>query len=181
MKVRLFATAVVALVLAVGARAEAVKSGPQEGKKVPGPFHPLNVTGEHAGEKHCLFCSSGDSPVAMVFARSIDDPKAAALIKKIDEATGKNKGMCSFVVFLNDEEGLDKKLKTMAEKEKIAKTVLAIDNPAGPKSYEVAKDADLTVVLYVERNVKSNFAFKKGELKDADIEKIIGDVSKIVK
>jgi hypothetical protein len=181
MKFRLFTAAIVAVAVALTVHAEAIKSGPQEGEKVPGPFHPLNVTGEHAGEKHCLFCSSGDSPVAMVFARTADCPQTAKLIKQIDAANAKNKGMCSFVVFLNDGEGLDKTLKAMAEKEKIAKTVLSIDNPAGPKAYNVAKDADLTVVLYVERNVKANFSFKKGEIKDADIEKIVGDVSKIVK
>lgn len=33
----------------------ALKSGPQVGAEVPGPFHPLNVTGEHAGKKACLY------------------------------------------------------------------------------------------------------------------------------
>ena len=35
--------------------------------------------------------------------------------------------------------------------------------------------------LYNERNVKVNYSFAKGELKAADIEKIIGDVKKITK
>jgi len=34
--------------------ADAVKSGPQPGQKVPGAFHPLNVTGDAAGQKLCL-------------------------------------------------------------------------------------------------------------------------------
>jgi hypothetical protein len=33
---------------------DALKSGPAVGKNIPGPFHPLNVTGDKAGEKHCL-------------------------------------------------------------------------------------------------------------------------------
>ena len=33
---------------------DALKSGPAVGKTIPGPFHPLNVTGAQAGEKHCL-------------------------------------------------------------------------------------------------------------------------------
>ena len=32
----------------------AIKSGPQAGARIPGPFHPLNVTGQFAGEKQCL-------------------------------------------------------------------------------------------------------------------------------
>ena len=33
---------------------DALKSGPPVGKNIPGPFHPLNITGAQAGEKHCL-------------------------------------------------------------------------------------------------------------------------------
>lgn len=182
MKVRMLVAAVAAIVLSLPLFAEELKSGPQAGEKVPGPFHPLNVTGEHKGEKFCLFCTNGDNPVAMVFARENSDA-LAKLVKKIDEATVKNKAkeMGSFVVFLSDADGLDKKLAEMATKEKIEKTVLSIDNPAGPSKYKVAADADVTVVLYVDRKVVANHAFKKGALKEADIEKVIADVSKIVK
>lgn len=117
----------------------------------------------------------------MIFAREISD-NLTSLVKKIDDATAKNAkcSMGSFVVFCSDEEGLDKKLKSLAEKEKLKKLVLSIDNPAGPKGYNVAKDADVTVVLYTKRNVKVNYAFKKGELKEADIDKIVGEISKIL-
>ena len=60
-----------------------MKSGPQVGELLPGPFHPLNVTGAKAGEKHCLYCEFGPAPVAMIFARTPSD-KLTALIKKID-------------------------------------------------------------------------------------------------
>src|SRR4051794_27827962 len=113
----------------------------------------------------------------MIFAREITGP-LTSLVKKIDEATAKNSDcrMGSFVVFLSDDEGLDKKLKELADKEKIAKTVLSIDNPAGPKGYDIPKDAEVTVVLYTKRNVKANYAFKKGQLDDKAVEKITGDV-----
>jgi hypothetical protein len=181
MKFRLFAAAVAALALALPASAEHIKSGPQAGEKVPGPFHPVNITGEHKGEKFCLFCVNGENPVAMIFAREAS-PELTRLIKKIDEATAKNKdkAMGSFVVFLNDKDGLDKDLAKLAEKEKIQKTVLSIDNPAGPKEYGVAQDADVTVVLYRERVVKANHAFKKGELTDKDIVKIVAEVPMIL-
>jgi hypothetical protein len=182
-KYRIVLASLVALSLVVGAAlgADKLTSGPQPGKKVPGPFHPLNVTGENAGEKFCLFCKNGQNPVAMIFARETSD-SLAKLIKKIDACTAKNSkcSMGSFVVFLNDSEGLDKKLKDMAEKAKIKHTVLSIDNPAGPKGYEVSKKADITVVLYTDRVVKANYAFKKGALKDKDIENIVADVKKIL-
>jgi hypothetical protein len=88
--------------------------------------------------------------------------------------------MASFAVFLSDEENLDKKLKDFADKEKIEKTVLTIDNPSGPKSYKLNKDAEVTVVLYVNKTVKVNHAFKKGDLNDEAIAKILKDVPQIL-
>jgi hypothetical protein len=58
--------------------------------------------------------------------------------------------------------------------------VLSIDNPAGPLKYNVSRDADVTVVLYTDRTVKANYAFKKGTLKDEDIDQILADVKKIL-
>jgi hypothetical protein len=43
-----------AMVVAVGTAGDSLKSGPQVGKSLAGPFHPLNVTGAKAGVKHCL-------------------------------------------------------------------------------------------------------------------------------
>jgi hypothetical protein len=121
----------------------------------------------------------------MIFAREISDP-LTSLVKKIDAATAKNSEckMGSFVVFLNDDEGLEPKLKELAEKEKLENIALSIDTPNGPPSYKLTKDADITVVLYHgaygKGSVKANYAFKKGEMKDEDIDKIVGDLAKIL-
>lgn len=56
MKVRFAvgAFAVAALAFSAVLADEALKSGPEVGKPIPGAFHPLNVTGPKAGEKNCL-------------------------------------------------------------------------------------------------------------------------------
>ena len=169
------------LVVGVALAADTVKSGPQVGKPVPGPFHPLNINGETAGEKTCLFCRNGENPVAMIFARETSEP-LTNLIKKIDACTAKHTdcSMGSFVVFLSDDESLQSRLKELVKNTNLKKLVLSIDNPAGPKGYEVSRDADITVVLYTNRTVKANYAFKKGQMKDGDIEKIVADVAKIL-
>ena len=181
---RILAAAVLTLTVAVGgglAGGGAVKSGPQVGEKIPGPFHPLNVTGEKAGQKNCLVCQHGTSPVAMVFARQVSAP-LTKLICQLDAATGKNgeKNMGSFVVFLTDKEGLADQLKTVAKESNLKHTVLAIDNPAGPEKYSVAKDADVTVILYSRHNVIANHTFRQGQLNDAAIAQIMKDVPKIL-
>jgi len=109
----------------------------------------------------------------MVFARGTSDP-LTSLVKKLDKAS-----VNSFVVFLSDDEGLGDKVKSLAEKEGIKKTILTIDNVAGPKAYNVAKDAEVTVVLYNNRKVEANHAFKKGELSEKGVNAVIADLPKI--
>jgi hypothetical protein len=113
----------------------------------------------------------------VIFAREISDG-LTSLVKKIDQANASNKGMGSFVVFLGDQEGMEKKLKDLADKEQIKTTILTLDNPAGPKGYNIAKEADVTVLFYKQKQVKANHAFKKGELKDVDA--VVKDLDKIL-
>lgn len=117
----------------------------------------------------------------MIFAREVTDG-LTSLVKKIDEATDKNRGcrMGSFVVFCSDEEGLKKKLEDLADKENLKHTVLTIDNPAGPEGYDIAKDADVTVLLYVGQKVKVNHAYKKGDLTDREAARIVSELPKIL-
>lgn len=171
----------VALVLVAGSTliaADAVKSGPQVGQKVPGPFHPLNVNGEFANEKHCLFCEYGEAPVAMIFAREAT-PAVVKLAQKLDAAAAKAKEMGACMIFCSDSADLAKTLKDTATKANLKKVVLAVDNPAGPKGYEVAKDAEVTVLLYVDRKVVGNLSFKKGEFDEKAVETVVAALSKL--
>lgn len=159
----------------------ALQSGPQVGKEVPGAFHPLNVTGPNAGKKHCLYCENGANPVAVIFARSVS-PTLTTLIKKIDDCTDKNSKceMGSFVVFVSNNEALAPQLEGLAKKEGIKHTILTIEPLPGPTDYEVAKDAEITVLLYNDFTVRANHAFRKGELNEKAIGQIVADVSKII-
>jgi hypothetical protein len=118
----------------------------------------------------------------MIFARDLTGP-LTSLVKQIDKATAKNSGcsMGSFIVFLNDDEKLEKTLKEFSDKENLKHTIITLmTDPVGPKPYKIAKDADVTVVLYTDRTVKANYAFPKGKMTDSDVSKIVEDVSKIV-
>jgi hypothetical protein len=161
--------------------AEPLKSGLQPGEKVTAIFEPVNVNGEFAGQPHCLVCENGTNPVAMVFAR---EPSEALfkLAAQLDSATVKHQehSLGSFVVLLSEADGLDERLSAAAKKHKLARTVLAIDPPAGPEGFNVAADVDVTVVLYREFKVLANHAFRKGELSEQAIERIVADLPKIV-
>jgi hypothetical protein len=115
----------------------------------------------------------------MIFAREVSD-SLTSLVKKIDAATVNNSGckMGSFVVFCNDDEDLKDKLAKLAEKEGLKKCILTIDKPDGPPDYEVAKDADVTVVYYNRGKVIVNRAFKKGELTEKAVNDVVSEIVK---
>ncbi len=90
--------------------------------------------------------------------------------------------MGSFVIFLTDDkDAMEKKVKEFAEKNGIKKTVLAIDNPAGPDGYNIDKKASVTTLLYVGRKVVVNHSFEKGKMDTKSVEKIVEDLPKIIK
>jgi hypothetical protein len=174
-------SATAALALAGMTFAEPITSGPQAGEKVPGPFKPLHVNGPDAGERECLYCKFGACPVVMIFAR---EPGAAveALVKKIDAATAahRDERLGSCAIFLSDSKELPAALKSFVAKEGISGTILALDSAAGPASYKIASEADITVILYSHRTVKANRAFRKGELTSEAADAILGELPKIL-
>lgn len=181
MAMRILTLASILLLCSTNFAAEPLKSGLQPGEKITNIFEPLNVTGPYAGEPHCLVCEMGLNPVAMVFAREVDEP-LVKLISKLDTATGKNRDvqLGSFVVFLSEKEGLQEQLASIAKKQGLQHIILSTYDPAGPEDFGVAKDSDVTVVLYRQHLVKANHAFRKGELNEQAVEKIVSDLPKIV-
>ncbi len=153
-------------------------SGPQPGTNIPGPFHPINVTGPFVGKRNCLVETYGSRPVAMIFARAVTEP-LLSLLKKIDTENMKDKKIGSFAVFLTDDDNAMAKLTKLAEEQEIKKCVLCLGNPSGPKAYRLDKDAEVTVILYTKYKVQANFAFRKGQLREMAIEQVMTELRKI--
>jgi hypothetical protein len=106
------------------------------------------------------------------------------LVKQIDEQVGKNgdKKLSAFVVLLTDDsDEVKPQLEKLAEKEKVHNVPLTIaEVPAGPDNYNIAKDAEVTVMLWKNLKVVSNHAFKSGEMKNEQIAAIMKNVPKIL-
>ena len=90
-------------------------------------------------------------------------------------------GIKSFVIFMSDDEKMKDEAVKLAEKEKIKTTVFAIDNVAGPKGYNISKDAEVTVLLYSGGTVKANHAYRKADFNAAAVEAIVKDLPTILK
>jgi hypothetical protein len=116
----------------------------------------------------------------MVFAKEANG-SLTSLVKKVEAAVTANKsaGLRAFAVLTSDAKGLEESLKKLAESEKINQTVLTIDNPGGPEQLKLASTADVTVVLYVKKQVKATVAFK-GTLTDKDLDQALADLPKIL-
>jgi hypothetical protein len=168
---------------AVPAEKDDLKSGPQAGENLPGPFLSLVAySGEAglAGKKTDFFEQYGQSPVVLVFAREFN-VRLTDLVKKLDAEVAKKKSakLRAIVVIPSDDDALETNLKDFGEKEGIKNVNLAIMEPAGPKHYKLSKEADVTVIIYKRRKVEANHAFKKGDLDANGVEKILADLSKI--
>ncbi len=164
------------------ANAADIQSGLQVGD-YPGAYKVEDITGPAAGEKLCYRCRYGTRPVVNIFTRSMN-ADVAKLIKDLDAVVGKNKdaGMGAFVVLLTDKpEAEAKNLKQAAGKLGIKHTPLTVfENANGPSKYKIAKGADITVMMWVESDVKVNHAMKVADLNATSIAKIISDTKEIL-
>jgi hypothetical protein len=184
------------LILIAGAPAilgeDQLKSGPQPGEFIPGPFHFLNVNGAHASSPHCLVCEFGLKPVVAVFVREVptDLDKSKALfdlLTKLDDAVAAHQKaeLCAFAVFLSKEytdeatrKPLVKRLEDVATKFK--QLVVSVGGAEGPDKYNLSNAAEVTVLLYSRSKVVANFAYGKDKLTDKDAETVLAAVEKMV-
>ena len=115
-----------------------------------------------------------------VFARKTSEP-LASLVKQIDGKIGENGELKSFVVIVpKSGESPAEDLKKLAEKAGIKHVPLTVgESPDGPPDYEIAKDADVTVLMWSSHRVRVNHGFK-GELTEDNIKDILSDVPKVL-
>ena len=165
-----------------GVHAAELKSGLQVGD-YPFPYYVSDITGPQAGQKLCYRCSYGARPVVNIFTRKMD-ANVARLLKEIDDVVGKNREnrMAAFVVMLTDDPAKQEtSLRKAAETHGIRHTPLTVfDNSQGPGKYKLSNDADVTVMMWVEDDVKVNHAFRAADLSGEVIAKVIGDTQKIL-
>lgn len=174
-----------------GVIADDAKSGLTAGAYLPGPFQVYAVTGTHANRPHCLVCEHGLHPVVTVFARDMAgaDSPVVKLLQALEASVEKNKAsnLAAFAVVLSDEaqnidsrRALAKKLQDLADAAKLKNVVLALDSAAGPKGYDLSKEAGVTVVLYHKHKIVGVHSFPRDGLNDAGIKTILDDVEKMM-
>jgi hypothetical protein len=149
----------------------------------PPAFYVTDVTGPAASTKLCYRCQYGARPVVSLFVRKMDE-KTTKLVKELDAVIAKNaeRKMAGFVTVLSeDPDTLEASLKKVADDNKIAHTPLTVfENNVGPAKYNINAKAAVTVMMWVDSNVKVNYAIEEGKLTDELIAKIVSDTAKIL-
>ena len=116
-----------------------------------------------------------------VFARKTSEP-LASLVKQIDEKIGENDKLKGFVdIIPRKGENPAEDLRKLAEKAGIKNVPLTIgESPDGPPDYEIAKGADVTVLMWNHHHVKVNRAYK-GALTEQDVRDVVSDIPKLLR
>ena len=154
---------------------EPLQSGLKVGDKVQ-TFYVRAITGPLKNKSVCYVCRNADRPVVMVFVRRIT-PELKKLLKGIDAEIDAHRaaGLRGFGVFLADEGNeLLPQVQTLAFDEKINLPLTIAAAPSdGSAGGTIHADAAVTVILYRDMTVTTNFAYRADELQDREIEKIL--------
>ena len=176
-------------------------SGPQVGDKAPA-YHPLFANGKSVGQRWCMVCTHRGRGNAMVivFARE-RGPASEALAKAVETVVGKHDKVGGIVTFLTTEDksadeaealtGGEVRFLSLAEKtafeslrafaksESITNCSLNLFTTDGPRGYEVAPDAAVTVLVAdASTTVKKNIALRKDEFTVEQVDEIAAAIDK---
>jgi endonuclease YncB( thermonuclease family) len=158
-------------------------------------FREYRVSGpqvEKPGEGCYLVCTYSTRPVVMVYTWELNAP-VIQLIKKLDEVTRKEKDrrLGSYVVLFCESRDQEKQLQALAARENLQHTLLALvvinqvtlrDNP-GLRQFlaRFGRAAQTRIILATpRREVKASHAYRAGELKGGEMERVLADLPRIL-
>ncbi|MSQ97597.1 MAG: hypothetical protein EXR98_24010 [Gemmataceae bacterium] len=124
----------------------------------------------------------------MIFVREVSD-SLTSLVKKMDETVNaaspkytNGRRLGTFVI-IGDAEGRVEQLRGMAQSYGLQRVNLCVG--AAPPRYQVAEEADVTVVIYIpgrpgQNRVAANFALRRGELDGVKCDEIIAALANVL-
>jgi hypothetical protein len=140
------------------------------------------ATGPQRGQPTCYVCEQDRKPTAVVFARTTSAPLGKLLTKlDVTVAAKKDAGFFAWMTLLTGNADLDTLAKWAQTQGLKAIPVGVFEDADGPPAYKLAADADVTVLVFVDRKVVANFAYRAGELTDEKVAEVAGAVAKLFK
>jgi hypothetical protein len=148
------------------------------------------VNGPYADERRSLICDLAGRPAVLIYASEID-PSLLTLLKKLDAVAegGKERKMRSSCVFLTAGEKDEESIRVLARQVEVSATVLAMTPKQRDRPYFACwprrrnfphQDATVTVIVLQRLQVQSSHAFRKGELRNAEVDAIVKAASALL-
>ncbi len=160
--------------------AEPCVSGLQPGQKI-GPYSFNVATGPQRGQQTCYVCETAERPAVVVFSRKLSEPLGKLMVKCDGWLISQPKDSAhSWMTVLGEKTVSLDDLAAWAKQTGIKSIPLGVfDDPIGPPSYKLNDEAEVTVLLWVNRKVAANFAFRENELNDDAIKRIVDALAKL--
>jgi hypothetical protein len=162
----------------IAAADDELKSGLQVGDKAELAFVVKDVTGPKKGGELCYRCQFGTAAVINIQARQITD-ELAGLVKQldqlVDDPADDAKRKKAFVVLLTDDpDDGQERLEKLAQRLALHNIPLTIfDGLRGPRGYDIARKAEVTVMMWNQSKIEHNWAFATGKLNAAAVKQIV--------
>jgi hypothetical protein len=176
------ASVIIALtLLPLASAADPCVSGLAPGQR-PGPYSFLVATGPQRGQQTCYVCETAERPAIVIFARKLTPGLEHVLVKCDDLVAGQAKDtVFAWMTVLGEKTVSLDDLAKWGKAAGLKGIPLGVfDDPVGPPSYKLNADAEVTVLLYNQRKVLANFAFRAGELNDEGVKKIAAALPRLI-
>src|SRR4051794_11967878 len=122
----------------------------------PGPYAAVVAVGTQRGQSHCYVCETGDRPAVIVFARRPGD-RLGKLVRGLDPAVAEHQAADrrGWVTSLRDaQRARDPQVGEWGRQQATRRAPLAAsEDPGGPPSYRLHRDADVAVLLAAKQKV----------------------------
>jgi hypothetical protein len=173
-------------VLAAAGLALAQPPQPPSGLKPgdrPMPYAFVLATGPQRGQTFCYICDTADKPAVIVFARALSEP-LGKLAAKLDQAVADAAApeLRSWLTLLTAgaQPGTETRLVEWGRQHALRHVPLGVfEDEVGPPAYRLNRQAEVTVIVFVQQKVVANFAFKAGELTDERVGEVVQSLAKL--
>jgi hypothetical protein len=165
-----------------------LQSGPPPGERLPCLIRPIAVFDVQdatlCGKPVNYICRYAYEPMVLLFARTVNG-NLTRLLQRLETEVEKRKAqrLRVVVVFLSDDRrAMIRAIDALAGQAKLTGVNLAVDAPESVSAYKLAKEADVTVLFccglprFGIGKIAANYAYRKRELRDHDIDHIVADL-----
>lgn len=136
------------------------------------------VVGEPQNRNTCLAGKYRAYTAISIYARTIDEPQLSALMKELDAVLAGQEKWRGYLLLLDGDQfddGLKTRVRDWAKEQKLSRLDIAIAN-GNPAGFNLTEQQSVVVVFSEERLVRFRHDFATGQLDEASIQQVVGQI-----